>query len=93
MGLRAELRAFISAISETGDATKNLQAFERIVAKHTAKKGHCMFCGQQYDAEIKGLLFARERVVEPYDVPADFKIDQRLRELNWDVDEKGTEYK
>ena len=93
MGLRNELRAFITAISSTPtESKKNKQALERIFNKHLQKSGQCMFCGQEYDSEIKALLFARQKIVEPYDVPPDFKVDTRLKEIGWDVELKGDKY-
>lgn len=89
MALVDELRAFIGALSSTAkEAKANKEALNMILKKYQNKAGHCSYCGQPFNAEIKGLLFAREKIIEPYDVPADFKIDMRLKELGWDVDER-----
>ena len=46
----------------------------------------------QSRSESKALLFARQKIVEPYDVPPDFKVDTRLKEIGWDVELKGYKY-
>ena len=38
------------------------------------------------EGEIKGLLYARDRIVEPYDVPAEAKIEFRLKELGHKIE-------
>ena len=39
------------------------------------------------EGEIKGLLYAKDRIVEPYDVPAEAKIEFRLKELGHKIEE------
>ena len=51
MGLKNELRAFITAISEPGETKKNKEGLQRIFNKHAQRKGHCMFCGEKLKDE------------------------------------------
>ena len=39
------------------------------------------------EGEIKGLLYARDRIVEPYAVPAEAKIEFKLKELGHNIEE------
>jgi len=94
MGLTEDLRLFVIAhFDSTSERKIALEGLNNILAKYKGQIGKCTFCNQEFDAEIKGLLFAREKVTEKYDVPVDFKIDMRLKELGWDVEIKGDKYK
>lgn len=94
MGLIEDLRLFVIAQFENPtERKKALNGLNTILEKYRCKEGHCAFCNQEFNAEIKGLLTARSFIFKKYTVPVDFLIDQRLKELNWDIEEKGVEFK